>query len=159
MKKIIFGILMLIITIQFIRPDMSNAPEDASKNIRAHVKVPDEISNILNRSCGDCHSNTTQWPWYSKIAPASWVIADDVLLGRQHLNFSEWGTYSKKKMGKKLYLISEVAADKSMPLTLYVLAHQEAELSQDERKMLAKWADEQADQLVNEDHVEKDVQQ
>lgn len=159
MKKVVFGLLLLIVAIQFIRPDMSNAPEDASKNIRAHVKVPDEISSILVRSCGDCHSNTTKWPWYSKIAPASWVIADDVLLGRQHLNFSEWGTYSQKKMGKKLYQVAEVAADKSMPLSLYLLAHKEAELSPDERKILAKWADEQADLLVSENHSEKDVQQ
>lgn len=159
MKKLVFGFVLLLIAVQFIRPNMSNETEDPSKNIRAFVKVPEEISTILTRSCNDCHSNTTKWPWYSQVAPASWVIADDVFLGRRHLNFSEWGTYSKKKMGKKLYLIAEVAADRSMPLTLYLMAHDEAELSLDERKKLAQWADSEADQFFSEDHQEDDTQE
>lgn len=156
MKKVIIGFVIVIIGIQFYRPEMSNGTEDAAKNIRAYVKVPDEISTMLVRSCGDCHSNTTKWPWYSKIAPASWVIADDVFLGRRHLNFSEWGTYSQKKMGKKLYQIAEVAGDSSMPLTLYLLMHKEAKLSSGERKMLADWAEEQADQFPDGDKKEED---
>jgi hypothetical protein len=157
MKRILIGVAVLIVIIQFIRPDMSNGPEDPAMNIKAFVKIPDEISAILKRSCGDCHSNTTRWPWYNQIAPASWVIADDVSLGRKHLNFSEWGTYTQKRMGKKLYQIAEVAGDNSMPLTLYRMIHTDTKLSEDERKKLADWADRQADQLIGEGSNEEEA--
>lgn len=155
MKRVVIGLAVFIILIQFIRPDRSNFQEDPAKNVQSFVKVPVEISDILVRSCNDCHSNTTRWPWYSQIAPASWVIADDVNSGRRHINFSEWNSYSRKKMVKKLYLIAEVAGDNSMPLTLYLNFHAEAKLSSSERTMLANWAEEQAEILLSEDEQEK----
>ena len=97
MKRVLIGIALLIVIIQFIRPDMSNIPEDPAKTIHAFVKVPDDIAAILVRSCYDCHSYTTRWPWYSQIAPVSWLIAYDVRSARKHLNFSEWSSYSQKK--------------------------------------------------------------
>lgn len=156
MKRVLIGFVVLIIAIQFLRPDRLNFQEDSSKHLKAYVKVPEEITHILIRSCNDCHSNTTRWPWYSEIAPASWLVADDVQSGRRHLNFSEWGTYSQKKMGKKLYQIAEVAGDSSMPLTAYLLMHADAKLNSAERKMLGNWAEEQADQFPGEDDQKKD---
>ncbi|KAB2878720.1 cytochrome C [bacterium] len=151
MRRVFIVLLILITAIQFLRPERSNIPEDPAKNIQSYVKVPDEITKILIRSCYDCHSNTTRWPWYSEIAPFSWVIADDVKLGRRHLNFSEWGTYSQKRMGKKLYQIAEVAGDSSMPLTSYRLTHPDAKLSSMELKMLGTWAEEKADEIPDSD--------
>lgn len=150
MKRIILGLILLVAAIQLIRPDRTNLPEDPAKHIRAYVKVTEEVETIIARSCYDCHSNTVKWPWYSEIAPFSWVIADDVKSGRRHLNFSEWGTYSQKRMGKKLYQIAEVAGDSSMPLTAYLLAHPEARLSPAERKKLGDWAENLADQFPDD---------
>lgn len=148
MKRVLVGIVLLMLVIQLIRPDRSNVPEDHAKNIHAFVTIPDTIDAILVRSCYDCHSNTTRWPWYSGFAPASWIIADDVQMGRRHLNFSEWGTYPQKRMRKKLYEISEVVKDKSMPLHLYLNFHSAAKLSSSEIQMLANWADDEADRIV-----------
>lgn len=147
MKRVLIGFAILAAAIQFIRPERPHTTEDLKKNIRAYVSMDDAIYQTLIRSCGDCHSNTTQWPWYSEIAPVSWVVAGDVENGRRHLNFSEWGNYAPKKMGKKLNQIAEVMADSSMPLTSYVLMHKEAKLSTAELKMLEQWAEEQADKF------------
>ncbi len=155
MKRLWIGFGILIVAMQLIRPEKSNAPEDPAKNIRSYVPMSDTIYQTLIRSCGDCHSNTTRWPWYSEVAPFSWVIAGDVENGRRHLNLSEWGNYAPKKMGKKLIQIAEVMADSSMPLTSYVLFHKEAKLSSTEMKMIEHWAEEQSDKF-DEDEEKKE---
>jgi hypothetical protein len=147
MKRVMIGVAVLLVAIQFIRPEKPHAEEHLKKNIRAFVKMEDTIYKTLIRSCGDCHSNTTKWPWYSEIAPFSWVVTGDVENGRRHLNFSEWGNYTPKKMSKKLNQIAEVMADSSMPLASYVLMHKEAKLSSAEMKMLEEWAEEEADKF------------
>jgi len=79
---------------QFVRPERTNPPIDPSRTIQAHVENA-ELSAVLDRSCGDCHSNATEWRWYSKVAPLSWVMARAVTDGREVVNFSEWGSYPR----------------------------------------------------------------
>ncbi|HNY40607.1 MAG TPA: heme-binding domain-containing protein, partial [Bryobacteraceae bacterium] len=94
MKKLFqFGLPLLIVALvvlQFFGPETTNPPEDSSATIETIAQPPKAVSAVLDRSCRDCHTNRTTWPWYSRVAPASFLIAQDVRKGRAHLNFSEW---------------------------------------------------------------------
>ena len=85
---------ILLAAIQFIQPDRTNPPINPSATFKAIAGPGSEIGAIVDRACRDCHTNDTQWPLYSRIAPISWLVANDVKQGRAHLNFSEWGYLS-----------------------------------------------------------------
>jgi len=134
-KRIIF--LLLIITfigIQFIEVERTNPP------VTADINAPTEIKTIFRTSCYDCHSNETVWPWYSKIAPVSWLVSNDVKDGRKHLNFSEWEKlYSEKRAKLKKEIWDEVNKDE-MPLNIYTYLHPSAKLEMIQKDMIKKWA-------------------
>jgi Haem-binding domain len=79
---------------QLVRPERANPATDPSRTIQAHVGTRSGLAAVLDRSCRDCHSNGTVWPWYTQVAPVSWLMASGVAKGRHAVNFSEWGTYS-----------------------------------------------------------------
>lgn len=79
---------------QLIRPGRANPATDPGRTIRASLGTASELPAVLDRSCRDCHSNETVWPWYTQIAPASWLMAQGVAEGRKAVNFSEWAGYS-----------------------------------------------------------------
>ena len=87
-------VLLIFAAAQLVRPDRTNPPTDASRTIQAQVGTASGLAAILDRSCGDCHSNNTVWPWYTQISPVSWLIASGVAEGRKVLNFSEWAAYT-----------------------------------------------------------------
>ena len=142
------SVAVLLIAIQFYRPERSNPVVDPAGDITAQVPVPPLVQSILERSCFDCHSNRTRWPWYSNVAPASWLVAQDVNEGRKHLNFSEWGSYKQGKRVSRLdMMISEV--DKGeMPLKNYLLLHGEAALTEADKDTLCAWAEQLSDSLT-----------
>jgi Haem-binding domain len=131
--KISAGVVFFaLIVMQVFRPARTNPTSDPSASFEAVVKPPQEVASSLKRACNDCHSNQTAWPWYSNIAPASWLVASDVNEGRAHLNFSTWtqpGTEGEKPEIKDL--CEEVQAGK-MPLRAYTLLHPQAKLSNQE---------------------------
>src|SRR5262245_3635802 len=86
-------VLAVILAAQLIRPGAANPPTDPSRTIQAHIATGNALVPVLNRACGDCHSNQTAWPWYTKVAPLSWVMAYGVKEGRKAVNFSEWADY------------------------------------------------------------------
>jgi len=143
-KKILkWSVIVLaagFVVIQLVRPARTNPATEPSKTIQSQVKVPAEVDAILKRACNDCHSNETQWPWYSQIAPISWLVVHDVNEGREHLNFSEWGNYDAKKADHKLDEIEEEVEHGGMPLPIYVSMHPEAKLSDEDRRMIHDWA-------------------
>ena len=152
MKKtfrwLMFTLIILFVAIQFIRPERSNPPIDRVQVVEEHLQIPTEIGSILRRSCYDCHSHETVWPWYSAVAPASWLVADDVTEGRKRMNFSEWGSY---KMGKVLSLLEGICEETSndgMPLKPYVLLHPSAALSDVEVKALCDWSEQEMQRLT-----------
>jgi hypothetical protein len=141
------ALLVVGVGIQFIRPERANPPEDPSKTLGANVAVPASVQEILTRSCMDCHSNRTQWPWYSNVAPASWLVASDVQEARRELNFSEWGTYkTKRKIARLEVLVSEVD-EGGMPPPQYVLVHRDASLTEEQKAILCDWAGQLSDSL------------
>lgn len=90
--------------------------------------------------CYDCHSNETVWPWYSGIAPVSWLVARDVRKGREELNFSTWDRYTTKQQVEKLKESWEEVEEGEMPLWFYLPVHRDAVLSAEDRAVLRKWA-------------------
>jgi Haem-binding domain len=101
--------------------------------------APAQVEALLTRACYDCHSNQTRWPWYSRIAPMSWLVARDVALGRKELNFSEWGSYYSQTRKRKLQWMGRVLRERSMPPWAYRLMHPGARLAAAERVTLDHW--------------------
>lgn len=134
-QKIFIIMAILLIIIQFIPVDKSNPA------IVSEMPAPVEVQKILQRSCYDCHSHQTVWPWYSQVAPVSWFIAHDVKEGREHLNFSVWSESDQRKMVKIIGEIQEVIEKEEMPLTPYLWMHQDARLDINDQKLLKSWLD------------------
>ncbi len=149
-KGLRWGVLVLVVAlfgIQFIRPDRTNAPVDPSKEFAAQPGVDPSIAALLRRACYDCHSDETRWPWYSNLAPASWLVADDVHSGRRNVNFSIWGKYPPSRRSETFDDIHDQVSSGDMPLKKYLLLHPDAKLSQAERDSIVAWADREKQKL------------
>ena len=114
---------------QFVRPERANPATDPSRTIRAHVADASQLPAVLDRACGDCHSNNTVWPSYAQIAPLSWVMARAVAEGRSAVNYSEWGAYSPAERRTLLAASCDDASTGRMPGGAWTLLHPEARLS------------------------------
>jgi hypothetical protein len=131
---VLFFVIDLFVVIQFIPVNRDN-PE-----ITGEIEAPENVMAILQRSCYDCHSNETVWPWYSYVAPASWLIARDVHEGREELNFSQWTSYSEKQKRHKRKECGEEVEEGEMPLWFYTPLHLEAELLPEDVEALLRWS-------------------
>ena len=138
-KKILIGVVIVLVGIQFIRIDKTNPPVDASKDFMTITDPPEEVEKLIRTSCYDCHSNESTYPWYSNIAPVSWWVKDHINEAREELNFSEWGTYEWKRTDHKLEECAEEVDEGEMPLKSYLIAHSEARLSDEDRAKLVDW--------------------
>jgi hypothetical protein len=151
LKLLALVIIAFIILIQLYRPERYTTEEITSNHITKVINVPENVQTILKRSCFNCHSNQTKWPWYSGVAPVSWFVISDVSRGRKKMNFSEWGTYSKTKQSIKLDNICEEITEGEMPLKQYLYIHKEAVLSKEDKDMLCRWAKEESKKLEDDD--------
>ena len=138
MKKIFLGILVLFILIQFYRPE-KNKSKNETNAMSTVIEIPVEVNKIIETSCADCHTNSTKYPWYNEIAPASWFLAQHVKEGKEHLNFSEWTTYNKDQKKHILKDIKEVLNEREMPLESYLLIHKDAKLTENQYQILYDW--------------------
>ncbi len=137
--------LFAFLGMQFLRPDRTNPPAAAAASLQA--KAPPEIKALLDRSCRDCHSNETRWPWYSNVAPVSWLVADDVHKARDKFNFSEWTSYPSDDQDKFLGAMCNLAQRGRMPLPIYLVSHRDARPSVAEIQALCAWSDKMRDTL------------
>lgn len=133
-NKILIAVGLVLVGIQLVPIPRENPP------VTAEIAVPAEVRAILEGSCYDCHSNETVWPWYSRVAPASWLVYKDVKKGRDELNFSEWGEYSDRRRNRKLEEVEEKIREKEMPLKIYLPLHPEAALSVADAETLIEWS-------------------
>ena len=117
------------IAIQFIQPDRVNPPADPTTSFETLAKPSPKTVALVQRACKDCHSNQTVWPWYSRVAPASWLVASDVQEGRAHLNLSEWNRLGPEMSMLKLRAMCAEVKDGEMPLWQYRLIHRDASLT------------------------------
>lgn len=133
-QKVALATIAALVIAQFVPVSRSNPP------IEGEVAAPDDVREILRRSCYDCHSNESRWPWYSYVAPVSWLIVHDVNEAREHLNFSAWSTYDVEERQENLEELWEEVEEGEMPLWFYVPLHPEARLSEEDQRALRKWA-------------------
>ena len=145
MKKVIKSILYILIGLfivaQFIPRNNNNIGDAITPtSLESTHQVPKEVAGILQQSCYDCHSNHTEYPWYSQIQPVSWWLNHHVEEGKQELNFSEFNNYSLRRQYHKLEEVAEQVEEDEMPLGSYTLIHQNAKLSSEQARLLASWA-------------------
>jgi hypothetical protein len=130
-----------VLVIQVFRPDRTNPKTDPARAIEAVLTPPSDVAHIIERSCGDCHSNRTAWPWYTNVAPVSWFVANHVHSGRRALNFSDWVDYPADRQARKLGAICNEVKEGNMPLGSYLLIHGNAKMSDAEKEVLCAWTD------------------
>lgn len=140
LKAVLIVLLVAFIIIQFFRPAKNSGEEIAANQITAVQNVPEDVQQILKVSCNDCHSNTTYYPWYSKIQPVAWFLDDHIIEGKKELNFSVFATYSLSRQYKKFKEIRKQVEEDEMPIFSYTLPHRDAVLSAEQKSTLIDWA-------------------
>ena len=123
-----------LVVLQFFTVERTNP------TVISEIQAPAEVLKILRRSCYDCHSHETRWPWYSHVAPMSWLVADHVEHARGHLNFSDWPDLDLEAQEHAFEEIREEVGEGEMPLASYLVLHPRARLSDEERELLLRWA-------------------
>lgn len=138
-KKIILGLAVVLIAIQFFQPLRNQAVEVPATHIERVYTVPQNVKAILVQSCYDCHSKNTHYPWYSRIQPGAWYMAEHIKKGKEELNFSEFGDYSVRRQRNKFRAMAGQVKDGEMPLSSYTLIHRNAVLSPEDKQVLIAW--------------------
>lgn len=146
-KKIGFILLVVFVGIQLIPTTRNQSDEFFENDLTKIFDVPENIQSSLKKSCYDCHSNNTNYPWYNKVQPISWILENHINEGKSVLNFNEFGTYSKRKQKNKLRSIRNQIEDGEMPLYSYTLMHSNAKLSENEKTEIFNWVDKIYDSL------------
>lgn len=133
-------LLVCVVALQFWTVDHTNPVVNPATRIEARMSIPRNVQSIMSAACMDCHSNATDWPWFSHVAPVSWIVNDHVEEARSELNFSAWNTYSSRRQRSLLQKIADVVRNERMPPSLYRTTHSGARLSTDDRFALYFWA-------------------
>jgi hypothetical protein len=110
----------------------------AATGVHMAEVIDPQVGAILDRSCQDCHSNHTNWPWYSHVAPVSWIVSKHVSQGRETLDFSDWADAPHSE--DERMLICDAVSSRSMPLASYTMIHSKAKLSKLDVKLICDWA-------------------
>lgn len=139
-KKLLIIFLVLVLAAQAIQPSLNRGNAAGPKDITQVMAVPPDVRTILEQSCYDCHSNHTDYPWYDRIAPVSWWVANHVNEGKRELNFTEFASYSPRKQRKKLEEVGETVEEGEMPLKSYLIMHGDAKLTEAQKKTLVDWS-------------------
>jgi hypothetical protein len=148
-KWVVLAIGILLGAAQFYRPARTNPPIDPKLELKATLPMDPVVEEVFSRSCDDCHSSRTVWPWYSRVAPASWLIVSDVNRGRNELNFSNWGAYSRADREKRLSEICKEMSEGEMPGLPYLLLHPRAAANKADIGAVCRWSAEQSAGLAS----------
>ena len=141
-------LILIFIGLQFTTPAHTNPTFDETNTLQGITTVPSDVSALFARSCNDCHSNKTNWRWYTYVAPVSWFTVGHVNDARAELNFSEWGRYPARMKETRLRAICAQCQRGDMPLASYALIHREVRLSPDEVKRICDWSAEEGRRLA-----------
>lgn len=151
MKKIaLLSIIVIVIILQFIPVKIPENKEITQNDIVKAGYMSEDINIILKTSCYDCHSNQSKFPWYSYVAPVKWLVVRDVSKGREELNFSEWNSFDNRRKIRKLGEIKEQVEKGEMPMFIYTAIHRSAKLSDDQKKILIAWTEEEQNRIMNQ---------
>lgn len=146
-KKILIGLLVILIIIQFLHPARNKSGQDMPNDISKMVAMPGDVQVMLKKACYDCHSNNTNYPWYTAIQPFHWFMNYHIQSGKEELNFNEFGTYTPRRQQSKLRSIENSLKDGTMPLSAYTLIHRNAILSEAEKRLMINWVQNSRDSL------------
>jgi hypothetical protein len=147
-KITIILILSIMVIIQFVPNELPVNSDDKSMDILENEGAPEQVKMILLKACYDCHSNQSVYPWYSYVAPFSWLVAKDIREGREELNFSEWNSLSKRRKIKLVTSIAEEVEKREMPLKVYTIIHRDAILTDEEISTITSWTKSISDDLL-----------
>ncbi len=147
LKKIVLFLLIVFVGIQFIPTKRNESSEVLETDFSKTFTVPANIQNTFEKSCYDCHSNNTNYPWYNKIQPISWLLENHIKEGKKEFNFSEFGSYSKRKQKNKLKSLVSQIKDKKMPMQSYTIIHKDAKLSNADKEQIIVWINKLRDDL------------
>lgn len=140
-KKIVLLLLLVIIVIQFIHPEKNKAQGMQPNYIGNVYPVPGDVKIILEKACNDCHSNNTNYPWYTRIQPVHWWLKQHIADGKKHLNLDEYTNQRLRSQYHKMEEFVEMLKEGEMPLNSYTWIHKDAKLSEAEKNKLIRWAD------------------
>lgn len=139
-KIFLTSLLVIFLLLQlYPRQNTNRSSGITASDITSVHAVPNDVQQLLRKSCYDCHSNNTDYPWYSKIQPLSLWLTDHIETGKSELNFSIFGTYSLRRQFHKLEEIDELVMEGEMPLNSYTIIHREAALTMAQRQTISTW--------------------
>jgi hypothetical protein len=131
---------LAVVASSFIHPYGPVKAARSTAPLIAGAAAPADVTGVFERSCQNCHSERTEWPWYSYVAPLSWLIEGDVHDGRSHMNLSNWGAYTEEQRVELLTKMGVEVRNHRMPLPKYLKLHPQAKLSDDDIARLYTWA-------------------
>jgi hypothetical protein len=137
--KLVGILVVLFLVIQLFPGKRPAGAKDNPSDLIQNTKMPAQVAHMIRTSCYDCHSMETHYPWYDRMAPATWLVYRDVRAGRRHLNFSDWTKLSKAEKLKALNHIGEEVGSGDMPFLPYAIIHKKARLNKEQRKILVDW--------------------
>ena len=146
-KKIVAILVIVIIVIQFIQPAHNKSKLLLATDFTNVYSVPLDVQTILHTACYDCHSNNTNYPWYSGVQPMAWIMRRHITNGKEGLNFSEFRNYPARRKLSKLKAIANQVKDDEMPLSSYKIMHKNARMNAVQIKIILDWMDAKADSL------------
>lgn len=139
-RKILVFLLVVLIIIQFFRPAKNISIAAQPNALSAVYPIPENVDTIMKYACYDCHTNNSRYPWYFKVQPSAWFLANHIKDGKRHFNFDEFMTYSKEKQDDKLKDLVEMVDDDDMPLSSYTWMHADARLTREQKAAITTWA-------------------
>ena len=138
-RKILLFLLVVLVIIQFFHPAKNISAGDQPNALTKAYPIPESVDTILRKACYDCHSNNTVYPWYSRVQPSAWFLANHIKNGKRHFNFDEFMTYPKDRQDHKLEEFEEMIEHDEMPLSTYKWMHTDARLTEQEKNVLLTW--------------------
>src|SRR4051812_10219434 len=146
-KRFLWALVIVFIVIQFFHPEKNISAAQSMNHITKKFTLPVDVENTLKKSCGDCHSNNTVYPWYFNVQPVAWWLADHIEEGKGEINFDEFATYSLRRQFKKFKEIKEQVEEDEMPISSYTLIHRDAVLSAEQKQAVIKWTEDMMNEM------------
>ena len=149
-RKVVKGVALFLgaaLVIQLVRPARTNPPTYPERTLARTSHVTPEAKAVLERACRDCHSNDTEWPWYTNVAPVSWFVIDHVNSGRRHFNYADWAKYDEDQKPRILKDICDLTRKRDMPMSSYLWMHADARVSDRDTAALCSWTDAERQRL------------
>jgi hypothetical protein len=141
------GLALVFVVAQFFRSPRNTGVAEGPDSLVAREKVPAEVRAILRRSCYDCHSDNTVYPWYASVQPVAWWLHSHVSEGRAELNLSQFSAYDTKRAVRKLQAVADEVHERHMPRKSYLLLHRDAKPSDADVALVTNWAEELAEEI------------